>query len=209
MSNSNSNSSCTSSPPLPPPPTLQDAAQTGASSIIYLDLAIRTAGGIGASNPSPRPSDSLPPPPPPTTSSSSNMAPRRSNNKNNNDNNFVPEAVVGANSPQKPRLPKIVVRFDAYFGQGELADWQRLCHDLGIGGNLSSKTKCCKALEKVMVNIHDLLDAVEAEEQTLVRRFSNRHDLIEYTRRHHKFYPLKHAKEMGPVRALLRHLSHH
>lgn len=31
-----------------------------------------------------------------------------------------------------------------YFGAGNLEDWQRLCHDLGITGDLSSKNKCKK-----------------------------------------------------------------
>ena len=58
-----------------------------------------------------------------------------------------------------------------------------------------------------MVNIYDLLDAVGAGKP--VPRFSNRHELIEYTRENHKFYPRKHAKKLGPVRALLRILVHH
>lgn len=31
-----------------------------------------------------------------------------------------------------------------YFGAGELKDWQRLCRDLGLRGDLSSKNKCRK-----------------------------------------------------------------
>ena len=53
-------------------------------------------------------------------------------------NNSVPAAA-------KHRIPSIVVRFDEYFGPGDLGDWQRLCRDIGIGGgDLSSKTKCRK-----------------------------------------------------------------
>lgn len=36
-------------------------------------------------------------------------------------------------------------RWDRYFGAGELVDFQRLCADLKIEGDLSSKNKCRKA----------------------------------------------------------------
>lgn len=41
-----------------------------------------------------------------------------------------------------PAKTSVVAAWMNYFGRGELADWQRLCHDVGLPGNLSSKTKC-------------------------------------------------------------------
>jgi hypothetical protein len=42
------------------------------------------------------------------------------------------------------RQAALAVAWDGYFGGGELEDWQRLVHDLGIEGDFSSKTKCRK-----------------------------------------------------------------
>ncbi|KAH6675827.1 hypothetical protein B0J14DRAFT_477791, partial [Halenospora varia] len=61
------------------------------------------------------------------------------------------------------------------------------------------------ALEKVWVNIHDLLMAVR-NETTPVKRFKSKGALINYTHKHNLFYPLRKAKEGGPVRALLVHM---
>jgi hypothetical protein len=46
---------------------------------------------------------------------------------------------------QNPRKRNIVKEFDSYFGNtSDLANWQRLCHDLGIEGELPSISKCKK-----------------------------------------------------------------
>jgi hypothetical protein len=43
------------------------------------------------------------------------------------------------------RQPRnIATEFDAYFGSGDLEDWQRLCHDVGLTGQFRSKTECRK-----------------------------------------------------------------
>ena len=47
--------------------------------------------------------------------------------------------------PPPPRLTRrnIVVEFERYFGSAnDLGNWQRLCHDVGIEGELSSIRKC-------------------------------------------------------------------
>ncbi|KAL2023187.1 hypothetical protein VTK56DRAFT_3310 [Thermocarpiscus australiensis] len=105
---------------------------------------------------------------------------------------------------KKKTTPAIVREFENYFGSGTLEDWQRLCRDVGLGGDLGSITKCRKALRGVCVNIYDLLDAVKMGGQP--HRFRNRHELAEYTVRTGRIYPKIHVKEMGPVRALLRHV---
>ncbi|KAG0650621.1 hypothetical protein D0Z07_2210 [Hyphodiscus hymeniophilus] len=52
----------------------------------------------------------------------------------------------------------IVAEFERYFGnETNLANWQRLCHDVGIAEQLRSINQCRKALKGVWVNIYDLL----------------------------------------------------
>lgn len=102
------------------------------------------------------------------------------------------------------KKPSIVKRFDDYFGAGILADWQRLCDDIGLSGDFSSKTKCRKALKKVNVNIHDLLSAIE--NGTPVHRFRNVRELAEYSIGERKVFPKKWVRD-GPVKALLRCMS--
>lgn len=118
----------------------------------------------------------------------------------------------------------VVGRFACYFGEEtKLENWQKLCNDLRIEGDLNSITKCrnvshrplkifrplrlmnCQALKRKFVNIHDLLDAVARNETP--RQFGSANELANYTRRHHKFFPLRQAKEGGPVRALLIHIG--
>jgi len=43
-----------------------------------------------------------------------------------------------------PYQSQVALFWDEYFGSGQLEDWQRLCLDLGLGGDLSSKKKCRK-----------------------------------------------------------------
>jgi hypothetical protein len=38
----------------------------------------------------------------------------------------------------------IVREFNEYFGAGTLADWQRLCQDVGLDGDYRSITQCRK-----------------------------------------------------------------
>jgi hypothetical protein len=47
-----------------------------------------------------------------------------------------------------PARVNIVQAWDDYFGEGTLHDWARLCRDLGLEGDFSSKTKCKKVRKK-------------------------------------------------------------
>ncbi|KAL2165125.1 hypothetical protein VTH06DRAFT_421 [Thermothelomyces fergusii] len=112
---------------------------------------------------------------------------------------------------KKKQARNIVQEFEAYFGAGTLQDWQRLCRDVGLGGDLPSITQCRKAspadeqaLKKVNINIHDLLDAVK--QGTQPQQFPSVRKLAEYTRRTGRIFPKGKAKQMGPVRALMRHI---
>jgi hypothetical protein len=66
--------------------------------------------------------------------------------------NPPPAASSQQAKPKKKRPKKNKKKFDVvdawekYFGVGEggLKDWQRLCDDLGLQGDLSSKKKCKK-----------------------------------------------------------------
>ncbi|KAK5657136.1 hypothetical protein OQA88_3664 [Cercophora sp. LCS_1] len=143
------------------------------------------------------------------------MAKRKNKNKKNQGAPGVggqPDAVK-----QSVIVPVIVKRWNDYFGSGGLADWQRLCVDVGLTGDYSSKTKCRKAcpsffgrrpekadaLKKVHVNIVDLLDAVPKGEHP--HRFPNRSELALYTTSTKKIYP-KHEAKKGPLKVLLREI---
>ncbi len=54
------------------------------------------------------------------------------------------------------------------------------------------------------MNIHDLIDAVNEGE--IPRRFGSVGQLVQYTVQTRKFYPKHFAKEMGPVKALMRRI---
>lgn len=45
---------------------------------------------------------------------------------------------------RKNKKLSVVDKWNAYFQNGDLEDWQRLCRDLGLADNLPSKTKCRK-----------------------------------------------------------------
>ncbi|KAK0748144.1 hypothetical protein B0T21DRAFT_406684 [Apiosordaria backusii] len=106
----------------------------------------------------------------------------------------------------------IVARFDRYFGEGNLEDWQRLCSDIFEDWELAtrditSKTKCRKLLKTVFVNIRDLLDAVESSPKRKPQRFGSHAALKDYTKQTRRFYPKEKVKdELGPARALLRRI---
>lgn len=54
------------------------------------------------------------------------------------------ELIIGKrkNRPAPPQRHDVVMRWKNYFGAGHLDDWQRLCSDLGLTGDLPSKNKC-------------------------------------------------------------------
>ncbi|KAB8303262.1 hypothetical protein EYC80_004705 [Monilinia laxa] len=60
---------------------------------------------------------------------------------------------------------------------------------------------CKEALSKIHVNICDLVDANATG--TPVRIFATRAELIRWTAETKRYFPLKKAKEGGPVRGLL------
>lgn len=49
-----------------------------------------------------------------------------------------------ASKPDGRHMGRFVKLWGDYFGPGDLKDWQRLCHDLGVSGDLASKNKCKK-----------------------------------------------------------------
>ncbi|TEY58885.1 hypothetical protein BOTCAL_0197g00150 [Botryotinia calthae] len=108
----------------------------------------------------------------------------------------------------KTKKNTVVGLWADYFGnETQLANWQRLCVDVGMEEIPTSITKCRKALGKVWVNIYDFLDA-KAEGKP-VKRYSSERKLATYTLNSGKIYPKSKAKEGGPVRALLAHIFGH
>ncbi|ESZ94628.1 hypothetical protein SBOR_4975 [Sclerotinia borealis F-4128] len=108
----------------------------------------------------------------------------------------------------KTKKKTVVGLWEDYFGnETQLANWQRLCVDVGMEEIPSSITKCRKALGKVWVNIYDFLDA-KAEGKP-VKRYKSEQKLAMYTMKSGKIYPKKQAKQGGPARVLLAHIFGH
>ncbi|EEU48603.1 uncharacterized protein NECHADRAFT_74914 [Fusarium vanettenii 77-13-4] len=82
---------------------------------------------------------------------------------------------------------------------------KRLCADLGISGDLGSKTKCRKEIKSVNVNIKQFLQSKNKPED--VRFFKNRHALIQYTRRTSWFFPRRKIPKGDPLAALLKEMD--
>lgn len=67
-------------------------------------------------------------------------------------NETPPEATTKAKKKRNKKKPavareQVIQLFDEYFGDRNLANWQRLCIDLGLGEeNLSTVTKCKKVI---------------------------------------------------------------
>ncbi|KAI9645466.1 hypothetical protein NHQ30_006205 [Ciborinia camelliae] len=108
----------------------------------------------------------------------------------------------------KTKKNTVVGLWEDYFGnETQLANWQRLCIDVGMEEIPTSITQCRKALGKVWVNIFDFLDA-KAEGKP-VKRYKSEQKLATYTINSGKIYPKKQAKQGGPARVLLAHIFRH
>ncbi|KAI8719085.1 hypothetical protein NCS52_00688900 [Fusarium sp. LHS14.1] len=106
-------------------------------------------------------------------------------------------------SDSKPkRKAKLAAQWSTYIQKGTLEDFQRLCADLGISGDLGSKTKCRKEIKSVNVNITQFLQSKNKPED--VKFFKNRYALVQYTRRTDSFFPRRRIPKGDPVRDLLR-----
>ncbi|KAM7209080.1 hypothetical protein V8F20_000689 [Naviculisporaceae sp. PSN 640] len=135
-------------------------------------------------------------------------------------------APVSATQAEKPSTKiargQVMDLFDDYFGDRKLANWQRLCIDLGLEDkNISTVTQCRKVLETVHVNIYDLLHAIE-ERKLLppdqqkaplnIKKFDSVNQLFKYSEKNGCIFPKAAAKAGGkgtPLRALLRDFFGH
>ncbi|KAI0383897.1 hypothetical protein F5Y04DRAFT_287105 [Hypomontagnella monticulosa] len=88
-----------------------------------------------------------------------------------------------------------------HFGTGEFSDWLLLMDYLGFVDEFTTIVQCQDALHHVWVNIVDFLEDITFN--CRVRRFSNEHELSEYTKRTQKFYPKDVIPEYSPLRGLL------
>ncbi|GJC84039.1 hypothetical protein ColLi_06877 [Colletotrichum liriopes] len=125
--------------------------------------------------------------------------------------NITPEAKDDATPKTKGKKTKaedavdFFSQWDEYFGKRELADWQRLCRDLGLPDDLPSKTQCRKALEKVHVNIKQFLDAMEGGGE--IKFFKSVRQLARYTRKKRLWMPKKNLPKGDPLGKLRREIN--
>ncbi|RBR20809.1 uncharacterized protein FIESC28_05162 [Fusarium coffeatum] len=89
-----------------------------------------------------------------------------------------------------------------YFQKGTLQDHQRLCVDLGLPGDLPSKTKCRSALNSINVNICQFLDCENKPND--VKFFKSRNALVRWTKKNHAFFPKRNLPQGSPLRTLLK-----
>ncbi|KAL2883614.1 hypothetical protein SGCOL_000756 [Colletotrichum sp. CLE4] len=96
----------------------------------------------------------------------------------------------------------LVARWEEYFGKRELADWQRLCGDLGLDTDLPTKTQCRKALRTVNVSIKQFLSVGNRPDD--VKFFKNPSQLGRYCRKNKMFMSSKELPKGDPLRSLRR-----
>ncbi|EXF82683.1 hypothetical protein CFIO01_11038 [Colletotrichum fioriniae PJ7] len=96
----------------------------------------------------------------------------------------------------------LVARWEEYFGKRELADWQRLCGDLGLDADLPTKTQCRKALKTVHVSIKQFLSVENRPSE--VEFFKNPSQLGRYCRKNRMFMSSKELPKGDPLRSLRR-----
>ena len=133
----------------------------------------------------------------------------------------TPEAVLGSQATDAEF--DVVEAWRKYWGHGRLSDWQRLCRDLGVLGDMSSEEKCkevcrllplfalgptltvtLKALAGTWVNIHDFLRTANKLE---VVHFSDQRALAEYTRATKKAFPRAEIDKGSPLALLMARSS--
>ncbi|KXH45446.1 hypothetical protein CNYM01_00835 [Colletotrichum nymphaeae SA-01] len=96
----------------------------------------------------------------------------------------------------------LVARWQEYFGKRELADWQRLCGDLGLEADLPTKTQCRKALKTVHVSIKQFL--IVENRPGEVEFFKNPSQLGRYCRKNRMFMSSNELPKGDPLRSLRR-----
>ncbi|CAK7226089.1 hypothetical protein SBRCBS47491_006110 [Sporothrix bragantina] len=105
----------------------------------------------------------------------------------------------------KKSRQKAIRRWEEYYNESDLENWQRMVDALGIEGHYPSKRQCKKAIRTVYVNIRDFLEAVARNEP--VPRHKNFRELQYYTKSNHRFYAVKKIESGSPLSALLRDLA--
>ncbi|KAK7952074.1 uncharacterized protein PG986_007802 [Apiospora aurea] len=114
---------------------------------------------------------------------------------------------LGAGEAKRSKSPQIVKRWDDYFQDDVLENWQRLMKDLGFQEEFRSKTQCRNALKKVWINIYDFLDAVKAGKP--VYQFKTEVELSHYTKKTGRVYPKRHIQKGSPLARLMAHIFRH
>ncbi|KAK1460654.1 hypothetical protein CCUS01_08759 [Colletotrichum cuscutae] len=130
-------------------------------------------------------------------------------NLKNVDPNEEKEANGGNSAPRMNRKltekeqakvqTNLVARWEEYFGKRELADWQRLCGDLGLEADLPTKTQCRKT---VHASIKQFLSVENRPGE--VEFFKNPSQLGRYCRKNRMFMSSKELPKGDPLRSLRR-----
>ncbi|KAL6919266.1 hypothetical protein ACHAPO_004378 [Fusarium lateritium] len=96
----------------------------------------------------------------------------------------------------------LLEQWNDYFQKGNLEDFQRLCVDLGLPGDLPSKTKCRQALKGVNVNIKQFLACDDKPHG--VTLFKSRSALMRWTKKNKAFFPKRQVPNGSPLSTLLK-----
>ena len=94
---------------------------------------------------------------------------------------------------QNPRKRNIVKEFDSYFGNtNDLANWQRLCYDLDIEGDLPSISKCRKVcFIELVFQRNDLMETDNSPEAGYPRRMGQHLRLPRLQGTRHPLYSIR------------------
>ncbi|CAF3552463.1 unnamed protein product [Fusarium graminearum] len=112
-------------------------------------------------------------------------------------------ALTPSTSSELPsKRMSLMEQWNDYFKKGDLEDYQRLCVDLDLPGDLPSKTKCRQALKGVHVNIIQFLACDDKPHE--VKFFKNRWALARWSRKKNTFFPRRKLPNGSPLRTLLK-----
>lgn len=129
---------------------------------------------------------------------------------------------VTATAPSDPKdKADLISQQNGDVQKESVKDLQCLCVDLGLSGELGSKTKCrkvcqpqtrqkgtdldlCQEIKNVNVNIGQFLKSKNKPDD--VKFFEDKRALVKYTAETDSFYPQNKLPKGDPLRALLKHM---
>ncbi|PSR99431.1 hypothetical protein BD289DRAFT_39938 [Coniella lustricola] len=91
-------------------------------------------------------------------------------------------------------------------GRSELEGFKAMCKRIGIERSPGTVVECCQALKDNLINIYDLIDAVETREEVLVWPIEQWNQFAKYTLLPENCYNLYEAKKSKILRCFLQRL---